>query len=68
MHQTITFKYFFSGESDLPAPGDHAERVEVAVVCGPERRRHTVFVRAVAVLSRRLAQQIEVAIPRRLVK
>lgn len=50
---------------DSPSPHDESQRLQVAVVSGPECRRHPIFVRGVQLLSRRLLQDVQVAVPSR---
>ncbi len=47
---------------DWPASDEEAQGVQVALESGPQRRRHAVVVAAVAVLARRLLQQVQVAV------
>lgn len=50
---------------DSPSPHDEPQRLQVAVVSGPERRRHPIFVRGVQLLPRRLLEDVQVAVPGR---
>lgn len=50
---------------DSPSPHDKPQRLQVAVVSGPKRRRHPIFVRGVQLLPRRLLQDVQVAVPGR---
>ena len=51
-----------------PAVSQHAQGAQVAVEGGPEYGRHAVLVGAVGVLTGRLPQQVQVAVPGRLVE
>lgn len=50
-----------------PSGHDEPQSLHVAVISGPQRRRHAVLIRRVQVLPRRLLQQVQAAVPGRLV-
>lgn len=51
--------------ADSPSPHDEPERLQVAVVRGPQGRRHPVLVRGVQLPPCGLLQRVQVAVPGR---